>query len=170
MTYNSYLTISLCLILFSCGLTPRKIDFNDKELKPYWAAAEKADRIAFGFSEIEKDSKISLEENSIFENPYDKMLHIYGTTSRTIAFESPEKGGLKWIGEQEIYSGPKRYQTPDGEFNEQIVLTYELTPISGHKINELNISYNGERSELTGNNNLTLEIVRPYIKAWVEKE
>ncbi len=170
MTINKYLTISLCLILFGCGLTPRKMDFTDNELKPYWTAVEKVDRKALGFSEIEKESKISLEDGSVIEKPYDKMLHIYGKTSRTIAFELLETGDLKWLGEQEIYSGPEKYQTPDGEFNEQIVLTYELTPISGHKINELNISYHGERPELTGKSILTLETVRPYIKDWIEKE
>lgn len=160
----------ISLILVSCGLIPRKVDYNNPELEKYWTAIKKVERKAMGFSEIEKDSKIALEEESFMEKPYDKMLHVYGSTSRTIAFGQLKNGDLKWIGEQEIYKGPNTYSTPDGEFNEQIVLTYELHPISGHEINKLNISYYGENSELVKQGNLTLEIVKPYMEKWIEKK
>lgn len=166
MTLNKYIAISLCIIPFSCGLSLTQIGFNDKELKPYWIAIEKVDRKTFGFSDIEKDSKIRLEDDPLIEESYYRLLHIYGLTSRTITLELLDNGDLKWIGEKEIFSGPLKYETIGGEFNEQLILTYELKPISGNKINSLNITYQGERPELINNSNLTLEIVSSYIENW----
>jgi hypothetical protein len=93
------------------------------------------------------------------------MLHIYGRTSRTIAFRK-QADGFTWIGEQEIYKGPKQYSTVDGTFFEDICLTYELQRVAHYKLNHLNISYSGEDPRLAHKDDLTLEGVLPIIKEW----
>jgi hypothetical protein len=49
-------------------------------------------------------------------NGCDAMLHAYGRTSRTISFKKPT-AGMIWVGEQEIYTGPREFDTPDGPSN-----------------------------------------------------
>lgn len=70
-----------------------------------WDAVAAVDRQAMGFTSIERDADIMLEGES---KTYDAMLHIYGTTSRTIAFREVD-GNYEWIGEQEIHTGPRKY-------------------------------------------------------------
>ena len=41
------------------------------------------------------------------------MLHLGGKTIRTIAFRKNAAGFL-WIGEQEVFEGPKMYKSVDG--------------------------------------------------------
>ena len=93
------------------------------------------------------------------------MLHIYATTSRTIAFRKVGNG-YKWIGEQEIYPGPKQYKTMDGMFNEEIVITYENEKVSGVPLNQIDIDYHGEDPRLANRRDLTLNYVRPIIEEW----
>jgi hypothetical protein len=93
------------------------------------------------------------------------MLHIYGRTSRTIAFRK-QGGGFTWIGEQEIYKGPKQYTTVDGTFFEEVSLTYELQRVAHYRLNHLNISYFGEDTRLAHKVDLTLEAVLPILKEW----
>ncbi len=67
------------------------------------------------------------------------MLHIASRTYRTIAFRRDGQG-YRWIGEQETFTGPHKYTTVDGTFNEEIVLTYEVEHVSGPPLNLPNIS------------------------------
>lgn len=96
---------------------------------------------------------------------YDAMLHIHAKTSRTIAFRKTDKG-YRWIGEQEIFQGPKKYTTEDGTLFEQICFTYEIEKVSGYPLNELSISYSGEDSRLRDKRALTLNEVGPILKEW----
>ena len=64
------------------------------------------------------------------------MLHIVSKTYRTIAFRK-DALAYRWIGEQETFSGPHKYTTVDGTFNEEIVLTYEVEHLSGVPLNRL---------------------------------
>ena len=162
--------VLLIIFLTSCGLTPKEIAYNYQEIQPLWAATFKVNRDLIGFSPIEKDAEISLEGKSFFDKPYDKMLHIYGSTSRTIAFKEVAKGSYKWIGEQEIYEGPLKYETPDGIFKEEIVLTYHKEPLSGHELDKLVINYHGLRESLSTNKELTLEEVRPFLVEWLKNK
>ena|SRR5690554_4739267 len=166
MKFKLLFIIGLSLLLANCGYFPEKIKYNDKELKPLLKAVSKINRESMGFTEIEKDAQIRLERNSKNEKGYDKMLHIYGSTSRTISFKLKENNDYEWIGEQEIFEGPNEFKTPDGIFNENIILTYEKSPISGHQLNKLNIEYRGESKLLTNKENLTLENIRPILKEW----
>jgi len=72
------------------------------------------------------------------------MLHITTKTYRTIAFRRTS-AGYEWIGEQEVFQGPKRYKTVDGTFNEAIY---------------------GEDPRLANMNHLTLRTVQPILSEW----
>jgi len=166
MKFKSIFIIVIILLNVSCDIFPEKIEYNDAELKPYLKAIAQIDRKSMGFTEIEKDADIRLEQNSNPEKGYDRMLHIYGSTSRTVSFKLIENNGYVWIGEQEIFEGPNEFKTPDGIFNENIILTYGKSAISGHQLNELNITYRGQNKFLTNKANLTLENLRPFLKEW----
>jgi hypothetical protein len=55
-----------------------------------------------GFTPIDRTSDLKLEWRP--RDGYDAMLHVYGRTSRTIAFRRTDTG-CEWIGEQEIFDG-----------------------------------------------------------------
>jgi hypothetical protein len=166
MKFRLIFIIGLSFLFTNCGLFPEKVEYNDSELKPLLKAISEIDRKSMGFTEIEKEADIRIERNSKPEKGYDKMLHIYGSTSRTISFKLKDDKNYQWIGEQEIFEGPNKYETPDGIFNENIILTYEKSPISGHQLNKLNIEYRGENKLLTNKKNLIFENVRPILKEW----
>jgi len=155
--------ILLILALTGCGLVPEKVEVNDPRLKTVWQAARAFDRAAYGFSPLPTVGDIRLESRP--RVGYDAMLHIYTKTSRTIAFRKTPTG-YRWIGEQESFEGPKQYTTVDGTFNEQIVLTFEVEPVSGSLTNQLAISYWGEDTRLAGRSELHLDDVQPILKEW----
>lgn len=151
------------LALASCGFVPEKVSWSDPRLALMRKAIEAVDRDSLGFTAIDPTSTVRLESHP--RAGYDAMLHIYGQTSRTIAFRrTPE--GYKWIHEQETYSGPKTYTTVDGTFHEQIVVSYGTEAVSGHTPNKLHVEYWGEDSRLLPHQPLTLEQVRPIIAEW----
>jgi hypothetical protein len=113
--------LSLAL-LAGCGLTPQPLPYAEPQVQQLLRATEAASTNRFGFTPVSTNADIRLEKSS---GAYDRMLHIYGRTSRTIAFRK-QGDGFIWIGEQEIYKGPKQYTTVDGTFFEEICLTYEL--------------------------------------------
>lgn len=126
-------------------------------------AAQSFDRTSYGFSPIPKQANVRLELRPT--GRYDAMLHIAAKTFRTIAFRK-ENGNYVWIGDQETFKGPKKYETVDGVFNEAITLTYETQGVSGYPLNQLDVTYHGEDSRLAGQNNLTLAMVKPILKEW----
>ena len=91
------------------------------------------------------------------------MLHIYGTISRTIAFDKKNEKYV-WIGEQEIHTGPKKYTTPDGTFNETITLTFDTKPVTGVPLNKIDIVYNGPDSMLASK--ISLSDALRITKTW----
>lgn len=160
MTRTSIL-ITLAL-LAGCGLTPQKLPYADPQVQELLRATEAASTNRFGFLPVSTNADIRLEKSS---GAYDRMLHIYGRTSRTIAFRKLANS-FAWIGEQEIYSGPKQYTTVDGTLFEQLCLTYELQRIAHYKLNQLNISYTGEDQRLAYPKELTLQTILPILKEW----
>jgi hypothetical protein len=93
------------------------------------------------------------------------MLHLGGKSSRTIAFlKYPD--GYRWIGEQEIFQGPKKYTSVDGTFNEEVCLTYETHHVSGVPLNRLDISYRGEDPRLSHGQSPSLDVIKPILKEW----
>src|SRR5690606_20963710 len=118
MKLTTKLLLTTLTVFFSigCGLTPKEVDYDDNELRPLWTAVSEVNRETLGFTSIDKHADIRLEgESFLSEKPYDKMLHIYGTTSKTIAFKKINDDKYIWIGEQEIFRGPRKYKTVDGE-------------------------------------------------------
>lgn len=154
---------ALMLLLASCGFIPENVSWSDPRLAPMLKAIEVVDRASLGFTPIDRSSSVRLE--SCPRAGYDAMLHIYGKTSRTIAFrKTPD--GYKWIHEQETHTGPKTYKSVDGTFHEEIVVTYGIEPVSGHAPNKLHVEYWGEDPRLRAHRPLSLEQVRPIIAEW----
>jgi len=128
----------------------------DEEVAPYILALRQVDREALGFTPIEVSARIELDRTSGSTATYDVMLHIYGSTSRTIAFgETPE--GITWLGEQETHYGP---------FGQEVVITFDTVYISGAPLNQLTIHYFGDDTRLLTDNELTLDDVWPVIEEW----
>lgn len=155
--------IAYILFILGCGILSPEMTLDDKRIAPMLKAINEVDRASLGFTPIPKDSEIILEEG---HQIYDVMLHIYSSeSSRTIAFlKTPD--GYKWIHEQESHKGPKKYTTPDGTFNEQIVITYETVRVSGVPLNQIDIDYYGEDPRLSNRSNLTLDEVTPIFQEW----
>ena len=157
----------------NCGLIPERVSHDDPRLRPMFDAMARVDRRAMGFTPIEDGANIRIEwvhrnSDSILglgPKSYDAMLHVYGKTSRTVAFKR-NGNGYEWIGEQETFEGPHKYDSVDGTFNEAITVNYDRVPISGFPINTIAIVYRGEESELAGAQHLSLDAIRPWLKKW----
>jgi hypothetical protein len=155
--------IVLPLLFLSCRFFPEEVSMDDPRIQPLLKAADSFNRLPYGFTPLPKAAKVGLEWSS--GGRYDAMLHIDSKTSRTIAFRKTS-GGYRWIGEQETFEAPKQHKTPDGTFNEQVVLTFEIENVSGYPMNRLNVSYDGEDSRLANRPDLTLDQVKPVLKDW----
>lgn len=123
---------------------------------------ERVDRASIGFTPVTTNAEIKLELAS--GRAYDAMLHVYGATSRTISFRKTESG-YSWTGEQEIYQGPKWYQTVDGTFREFMVIEYQTERVNGIPTNQLCIRYTGSDTNLI-DHEFTLDEVRPILEKW----
>lgn len=164
------LLVLTTVALSGCGFVPEKVSLTDPRLAPMLRAIAAVDRVPFGFTPIPTNAEVRLESRP--RAGYDAMLHIYAGTSRTIAFRK-DKDGYRWIGEQEIHRGPKTYTTPDGTFNEEIVISYERERIdpgaTGVPLRQVHVSYHGEDTRLVHRYDLTLDEVRPILTEWREK-
>ena len=150
------------LLLTSCGLGPEQISLSDPKIQPLLKAMTEVDRSALGFTPVTTNAQIKLELAS--GRTHDAMLHVYGDTSRTIAFRKIESG-YRWIFEQETYKGPKWYQTVDGTFRESMLIEYQTERIDGVPTNQLHIRYTGSDTNLT-DRELMLADVRPILEKW----
>lgn len=163
----SALLILTTAALSGCGFVPEKVLLTDPRLAPMLQAIAAVDRASLGFTPIATNADVRLESRP--RAGYDAMLHIYSGTSRTIAFRK-DTAGYRWIGEQEIHKGPKTYTTPDGTFNEQIVISYELERITpgatGVPLRQIKVSYAGEDGRLVHRYDLTLGDVKPILAEW----
>jgi hypothetical protein len=153
----------LSVTLIGCGIFPERVSQDDARLTPMFDAVARVDRVSMGFTPISPDATIRLETGP--RSGYDVMLHVHGKTSRAISFRRTDTG-YEWIGEQEIFEGPRRHKTPDGEFNESITLTYDKASISGVPVGKLAVRYQGEDASLAWPRELSLEVVRPVLKQW----
>jgi len=152
-------------LLCSCGLLPEKMKVDDPRLKELLTAAQQFDRLKYGFTPIPTNGEVRLESHARRGGTYDRMLHFYGRTSRTIAFRKTTDG-YRWIHEQEIFQGPKKYESVDGIFNESICLTYETSRVAHYRTNQLNISYSGDDKRLAWPKEPTLDEIRPILREW----
>lgn len=158
--------IVCALLLVGCRAVPHRVLITDDSLQPLLQAAARFDRARYGFTPLPKDPTTTLVYLESKPNDgYDAMLHITTKSYRTIAFRQTP-AGYEWIGEQEVFQGPKKYKTPDGTFNEAISLTYELVRMSGYPLNQLNITYYGKDPRLTTKQPLVLSKVKPILREW----
>lgn len=154
--------LTVILAVEGCGLIPEKVSLTDPRVEPLLKAMDQVDRTALGFTPVTTNAQINLELHS--GGAYDAMLHVYGATSRTIAFRKTQSG-YRWISEQEIYEGPNWDQTVDGTFRESMVIEYQTEPVNGIPTNQLYIRYTGSDTNLIGRK-FTLTEVRPILEKW----
>lgn len=163
--YFEWVAIAILIIASAgCdhGLFPEKVLLSDSKVQPFLDAMGRVDRASLGFTPVTTNADIKLELAS--GRAYDAMLHVYGATSRTISFRKSESG-YSWTGEQEVYEGPKWYQTVDGTFREFMVIEYQTERINGIPTNQLYIRYTGSDTNLT-ERQFTLAEVRPILEKW----
>ena len=145
----------------------RTVQMGDSALKPF-ASMYSVDRAGYGFTPLPKSGPVSIEGRST-HGGYDAMLHFGGKASRTIAFRWNGKD-YQWLGEQESFEGPRMWDTPDGSFHEQVVITYYKQAVPG-EYQGLTIKYSGPDENLMmprprPNYSLTLSEVNPMLEKW----
>ena len=147
-----------------CGLIPEKLPPGDPRVAELLAVVAASNHTALGFTPISTNGDFRLEL-ARSGRTYDRMLHIYGKTSRTLAFRQ-RPGGWHWIHEQEIFEGPHDYTTEDGTSKESICLTYERESVADWRTNQLNITYLGADPQLAHPRELLLADVLPVLAEW----
>ena len=152
----------LCFTLASCGFIPESVSLSDPRIKPLLDAVSAVDRASLGFTPIPPNADVTWERRP--RRDYDAMLHIYGRTSRTIAFRKTAEG-FRWISEAERYTGPHTYDSVDGEYREYISVSYKTEPAAraGHP---LKIRYRGEDPRLRRRKDLTWADIKPILNEW----
>jgi hypothetical protein len=158
------MTLLMASLAFQgCWLAPDKASLSDPQIQPLIKAMDQVDRASLGFTPVTTNAQISLELHSA-GGTYDAMLHVYGATSRTIAFRKTSTG-YRWISEQEIHEGPKWYQTVDGTFRENMVVEFQTERVNGIPTNQLTIRYTGNDTNLQGRE-LALTEAIPILEKW----
>lgn len=118
-----------------------QFSLDDERLEPFSAMYE-VDREHYCLTEIAPGSTVHIEKQIYEDYGYDVMLHIESNRIyRTVAFVW-EHGEYVWIGEQESHYSGRTYVTPDGELNEQIVVSYYERERPGMPAGQL-ITYEG---------------------------
>src|SRR5579862_5540147 len=145
-----------------CGFIPRQTTMDDPQVQRLVQAAQAFDRSGYGFSPIPKQANVSLELQPT--DNYDALFSAEKATGVHTIFFRKENGNYVWIGEQETFQGPKMYTTVDGTFHEQIALTYVTQKTWGFPLNQLDVTYVGEDSQLANRRHLTLSEVKPFLK------
>jgi hypothetical protein len=163
---SNHFFVSVVLALTTSCM--RTMNLGDPALKPF-ASMYSVDRSQYGFTPIPNNGPVSIEGKS-FQGDYDAMLHFGGNPSRTIAFRWDGKA-YQWIGEQEIFKGPRMWDTPDGRFHEQVGITFYKEAAHG-VFQGLTINYMGPDGKLMmpgperPNWSLTLAEVNPLLEKW----
>lgn len=144
---------------------PRHTTVDDHLMAPFLHARDVAGAEQYGFTHLEPDARVEIDRTVGNKATYDIMLHIYGSTSRTIAYK--EVGdSFVWLGEQEIHRGPGEYLSEGFKRKEEIVITYETVYLSGAPLNQVHVIYTGKNPRLADKSKLTVEDVRPVLDEW----
>ena len=164
--FTHLLFVFTIAVVSGCGvgpdLGPKRVSISDTNVVPMMKAIAEVDRASFGFTPIPTNADVRLEIGP--RSGYDTMLHIYAGTHRTIAFRKTQDG-YRWIAEQEIHYGPKRFTDVDGTFQEHLVVEYQTEPVNGIPTNQIYVSYVGQDSRLVGRH-LTLTDIQPFLEEW----
>lgn len=163
-----WLCLGLLLLGVGCGrvkeLLPLQLSPDDPRVTELLAVVAASNHTTMGFTPIGTNGTFRLETPRR-GGAYDRMLHIDGKTSRTLAFRQAGTG-WRWTHEQEILEGPRDYTTVDGTFKESICLTFETERVAALHANRLNISYSGDDTQLAWPRELALPDVLPVLAAW----
>jgi hypothetical protein len=158
----------LCCPLFALALFTaacrNSVSAGDAALKPY-AAMYAVDRGKYGFTPLPTTGTVMIEGRSS-SGAYDAMLHYGGNPSRSVAFHWDGRA-YQWLGEQEVFDGPRTYDTPDGMQHEEVVISFYVAPVYG--VHGLSIGYEGPDRKLMfakSHSSLTLEEVSPLLQEW----
>lgn len=81
--------------------------------------------------------------------------------------------GYEWLAEMESQYGPKTYESPDGEYREEIVIAYQrdrAVYVGGIPNNQTWLSYRGDDSRLIlPYSRMTLGDFAPILSEWKAK-
>lgn len=139
---------------------------DDKILQPF-AAMYEIDREQHCLTEIDPDSTVHVERENHEDYGYDILLHIEGDRIyRTVAFVW-EHDKYVWIGEQESHRSGRTYMTPDGEWDEYIVVAYHERAIRSGPAGLL-IDYSGPYEDISARP--TCEDALRIIRRWHTEE
>jgi hypothetical protein len=152
-------------IIAEMSSAPRYFNADNEEMLPFIAALNAIDRTSLGFTLVPANARVEIE-HTVPPATYDVMLHIYADTSRTIAFKRKDDGSYVWVGEQEIHTGPNKYLSADGYFNEEVTITYDTVYLSGAPLNRVYITYRGDNAQLQWRDDITLEEIQPILEEW----
>jgi len=148
----------------------RDVQIGDAALKPF-DHMYSVDRAQYGFTPLPKSGRVWIEGKSP-DADYDATLHFEGNPHRTISFRWDGRA-YQWLGEQEVFEGPRMYETPDGRYHERVVITYSTERAFG-TMKGLHIQYVGPESMRPAspetNWSLTAAEVNPLLKRWGLKE
>lgn len=144
---------------------PQSTTVADETMLPFIQAREAAGAEQYGFTPLEADARVEIHRIVGGKAAHDVMLHIYGSTARTIAYK--EVGdSFVWLGEQETHTGPGEFLSEGFRRKEEIVITYETVYLSGAPPNQVHVMYTGEDPRLAHRSNLTAEDVLPVLEEW----
>lgn len=144
---------------------PQVVTGSSAEIAPMLEARRAAGAEELGFTPIEPDASIEIERTYGEAPNYDVMLHVDGSTSRTIAFKQ-EGQAYRWVGEQETFTGPKEYLSGYSYQHETLSMTFDTVTLSGAPLNHLHFMYRGEGPRLKDDWGLTYDDVFPILVEW----
>jgi hypothetical protein len=150
--------------LVGCNLmVPEKVSYDDKRLKPMFDAMAAVDRASLGFTPVPKNAELKLEGPSKY---YDAMLLVsFNNRESSIAFRK-QGNGYRWIGEQEIHSGPSKSYAYEKVKYETITITYETEYVTGMPPNKVHIKYDGPMGLIMTRGQLSLQEAIKIEKQW----
>lgn len=142
-----------------------EVSLDGSGVGPLLKAAAAVDRTALGFTALPTDGYAHLE---IWPGANgNARLHIYGAPERILLFR-PGPQGYRWIAEEEIYSGPKIWQTVAGDAREQLVVQYQLERVKDFPTNRTCIQYLGRDPRWASRAELRRKDIEPLIAQWKE--
>jgi len=127
----------------ACPRSRGPVRVDDPRLARLWEAAAVFGRARQGFSPLPVTGDV------VFEHRPDEGAAVIHTCQRsdrayrTIHFRLAQ-GSVRWIGEQQSFRSGRNFEDRyAGTLQEEIVLDYEIEPVAGFPLNQLNILYRG---------------------------
>jgi hypothetical protein len=158
------LALFLLLSLLLAGYSKQTMSLDDARLQPF-SSMYSVPRETYGMT-LPKNGKVWIEKHGHFwasKEGYDAMLHISGRAMHYVAFRK-QGDSYRWIGEQEVCTGPRKYQSENGLLNEEIEVSV-FHGMPGHA-EGLWISYRGPDEQLRMAHNLKPADIEPLLQRW----